>query len=135
MNDTPVTFTQSSERPIKQAMLNGAKLRCPHCGQGKLFRAYLKSADACSKCGEEFFHHRADDLPPYLAILIVGHVLVGAMLHMEMVWRIPPMTYLLWMVPMAVIMPVAMLPSLKGAVIGLQWSRRMHGFGEDSGNQ
>ena len=85
-------------------------------------------ADTCPNCGEELFHHRADDFPPYIAIFIVGHVLVGAMLHMEMTQAASPMTYLLTLLPAAVILPLIMLPSIKGAVVGLQWAAGMHGF-------
>jgi uncharacterized protein (DUF983 family) len=62
--------------------------------------------------------------------MIVGHVLVGLMLHLEMSWHINPVMYLYTMVPLAVVLPLAMLPSIKGAVVGLQWAQRMHGFDE-----
>lgn len=119
---------REGQRDAGRAMANGARLKCPACGEGALFHGYLKVNPTCPACGEELFHHRADDLPPYLAILVVGHLLVGIMLHMEMVWKIAPSTYLLWMVPLAVLLPMAMLPSTKGAVVGLQWAQRMHGF-------
>lgn len=117
------------QRSTSQAMWRGTLCRCPHCGQGKMFRAYLKVADQCDVCGEELSHHRADDFPPYIAIMIVGHLLVGIMMHMDMVWHVNPMTYLLSMIPLAVILPLAMLPSIKGAIVGLQWATRMYGFG------
>ena len=44
-----------------QAIKRGSRLRCPNCGEGLLFRAYLKVNDTCPVCGEEFFHQRADD--------------------------------------------------------------------------
>ena len=47
--------------------------------------------------------------------MIVGHILVGLMLHMEMVWHVNPAVYLYTMVPLAIILPLAMLPSIKGA--------------------
>ena len=50
------------------------------------------------------------------------------MLHMEMVWHVNPLTYLYTLVPLAVILPLAMLPSIKGAIVGFQWARYMHGF-------
>ncbi|GLQ57511.1 DUF983 domain-containing protein [Devosia nitrariae] len=121
----------ADKRSVGDAMWKGGLCRCPKCGEGKLFRAYLKVDRTCSACGEEFFHHRADDLPPYVAIFVVGHVLVGLMLHMEMVWRVHPMTYIYTMVPLAIILPLLMLPSIKGAIVGLQWALRMHGFDPD----
>lgn len=117
------------ERSVGQAIWRGTLCRCPHCGQGKMFRAYLKVADECDVCGEELSHHRADDFPPYIAIMIVGHLLVGIMLHMDMVWHVNPMMYLYSMIPLAVVLPLAMLPSIKGAIVGLQWANRMYGFG------
>lgn len=110
------------------AIGRGMLCRCPSCGKGKLFRAYLKVNDACPVCGEQLHHHRADDLPPYIAIFIVGHVLVGTMLHLEMSTPAHPWVYLLTMVPIALLLPPALLPSIKGAVVGLQWAQRMHGF-------
>ena len=119
---------QASERRMMPAILNGMRCRCPKCGEGKLFRAFLKVNQACSKCGEELFHHRADDLPPYISIVIVGHILVGALLHSEMTMVVAPWVYMVTLVPAALILPLAMLPSVKGGVVGLQWAGRMHGF-------
>jgi uncharacterized protein (DUF983 family) len=125
----PVTLsTDTPARSTAKAIWNGVRLKCPHCGKGHLFRSYLKVADTCDVCGEELFHHKADDMPPYISILIVGHLIVGLMLHMEMTYSIAPWVYVVTMVPAAVILPLLMLPSIKGAVVGLQWANRMHGF-------
>ena len=32
---------------------------------------FLKVIDHCSVCGEEFYHHRADDFPAYIVIFVV----------------------------------------------------------------
>jgi uncharacterized protein (DUF983 family) len=108
--------------------MNGLRSRCPHCGEGRLFRTYLKVADRCASCGEELMHHRADDMPPYIAIVIVGHIIVGLMLHLEMSYQIAPIWYVVTMVPIAFVLPLLMLPSIKGAVVALQWANGMHGF-------
>jgi uncharacterized protein (DUF983 family) len=118
-----------TERTVGQAIWRGTLCRCPHCGKGKMFSGYLKVADACNVCGEELKHHRADDLPPYVAITIVGHIIIFLMLHLDMTHQIQPITYVLTMIPLAIILPLIMLPSIKGAIVGLQWSLRMYGFG------
>ncbi len=124
-----VEITMDHERrPLVPALLNGARCRCPKCGEGKLFRAYLKVNDACPVCGEELHYHKADDLPPYISIIIFGHILVGALLHMEMTMTVQPYVYLMTLAPLAVILPLVMLPSIKGAVVALQWANYMHGF-------
>jgi uncharacterized protein (DUF983 family) len=121
--------TALAPRSVGQAMWRGTLCRCPHCGQGKLFRAYLKVVDQCEVCGEEFTHHRADDFPPYIAITIVGHIIIFLMLHLDMTYHIQPITYMVSMIPLAIVLPLAMLPSIKGAIVGLQWATRMYGFG------
>lgn len=117
------------ERSVPQAMWRGAMCRCPHCGQGKMFRAYLKTAYQCDICGEELSHHRADDFPPYIAITIVGHIIIFLMLHLDMTYHVQPITYVVTMIPLAIVLPLAMLPSIKGAIVGLQWANRMYEFG------
>ena len=111
------------------AIGRGMMRRCPSCGHGHAFAGYLRTADACSHCGLALGRIRADDFPPYIAITIVGHILILAMMHMEMVWHVNPLTYLYTMVPLAVILPLAMLPSIKGAIVGMQWANGMYGFG------
>lgn len=115
-------------RVVWKAIGKGLRCRCPNCGEGKVFRAYLKVADTCNVCGEELKWHKADDLPPYLAIIIVGHIIIGLMLELEAFAPQAPWIYLATMVSLALIMPLAMLPSIKGAVVGLQWANYMHGF-------
>jgi uncharacterized protein (DUF983 family) len=122
-------IADGEKRDMWQAMGRGAMCRCPNCGKGKLFRAYLKVNDTCPVCGEELFHHRADDLPPYLSIVIVGHLLIFALLDVEMTQAtVDPILSLAILIPLAIILPLALLPSIKGAVVGLQWANRMHGF-------
>jgi uncharacterized protein (DUF983 family) len=117
------------ERPLGPAMRNGSRLRCPSCGAGRMFSSYIKVNAACPKCGEELHHQRADDAPAYFTIAIVGHIVVPGMLLLEQ--KIAPAEWVhiaLWM-PLTLALTLALLPPIKGALIGLQWAKRMHGFG------
>ncbi|RIK86298.1 MAG: hypothetical protein DCC69_07630 [Hyphomicrobiales bacterium] len=116
------------DRPLAQAMSRGFRGRCPHCGEGRLFGKFLKVADSCDVCGEEYHHHRADDLPAYLVIFIVGHVVVGAFMGMETAFQLTTWQHLAIWVPVTLVMTIALLQPTKGAVVGLQWALRMHGF-------
>ncbi len=125
----PVQFEGEAPRDWWQSAKRGFWGRCPHCNEGQLFRAYLKPVDACENCGEEYHHHRADDAPPYLTILFVGHVVGAMMLWMHerdlnwsmwteaIVWPLIGLVLCLWF-----------LPRFKGALIAYQWALRMHGF-------
>ncbi len=117
------------DRPSKPAMWRGFRCRCPNCGDGKLFDGYLKVADNCPVCEEELHHHRADDGPAYLTILIVGHLLAPIMLWMFVAYRPEPLVMISVFTVGCVALSLYLLPRLKGMIVGLQWSRRMHGFG------
>lgn len=120
-----------AKRDVWNAMLRGARGRCPNCGEGKLFKAFLKVDDCCSRCGQDFTHHRADDLPAYLVIIIVGHIVVPAALWIETNYSPPVALQLAIYLPFTLIASLLLLQPIKGAVVGLQWAFRMHGFDED----
>lgn len=116
------------QRNWKEALLRGAFLRCPACGKGHLFRRYLKVVDHCANCGEDFTHQRADDAPPYFTLLIAGHILVPAVWYVEKTWKLSLLTHMLIWTPVTIALCMALLPVTKGAIVGLQWALRMHGF-------
>jgi uncharacterized protein (DUF983 family) len=125
--------TRVSTRDRWQAIRRGFMGRCPNCDEGKIFRAYLKVNDSCPKCGEEFFHHRADDAPPYFTILIVGHVIGALMLYVEEVNdNLPIWIHMAIWPALTVALCLTLLPRVKGALIGYQWALGMHGFLESA---
>ena len=135
MTEAREVWTNQAETPpkrdLKQAMLRGFLGRCPKCGEGKLFRAYLKTHENCSACSLDFHHHRADDLPAYLVIVIVGHIIVPLVLAIEQNFRPSYLFHLAVWLPLTLGMSLALLQPVKGAIVGLQWAFRMHGFDEN----
>jgi uncharacterized protein (DUF983 family) len=122
---------RAGHRDVSLAMRRGLFMRCPHCGKGKLFSSYLKVVDRCSTCGEELFHHQADDAPPYFTMLIVGHIIVAGVLALEVGLHPPIWVHMAIWLPLTVILSLSLLPVIKGAIVGLQWANRMHGFASD----
>ena len=119
----------SDDRDVQTALLRGARQTCPACGRGSLYRAYLKVRDACDLCGEPLHHQRADDAPPYFTIVVVAHIVVGGILSLEQAAQPPTWVQLAIWLPVTLILSLLLLPRIKGALIGLQWALRMHGFG------
>src|SRR5690348_14855479 len=110
------------------ALKRGFVGRCPNCGEGRLFRAFVKVADHCEKCGEPFFHHRADDFPAYLVIVLVGHIVVPLAMYVEIAFS--PSYWLhaaLWL-PLVAGLGIGLLQPVKGLIVALQWQMGMHGF-------
>lgn len=123
------SHTGRQQRNLWQAMKRGFVGRCPHCGEGRLFSGFARTAERCDVCKEEFHHHRADDLPAYLVIFIVGHVVVAAFMGAEAMTDLSMWTHLAIWVPVTIGSSIALLQPIKGAVVGLQWALYMHGFG------
>jgi len=115
-------------RAIGPAIIKGFRMRCPACGEGRLYCGYLKVNEHCPHCGEELWHHRADDAPPYMVITIVGHIVVPLLLAVEMALHPALWIHLSIWLPMTLILSIVLLPPVKGALIGFQWAMRMHGF-------
>lgn len=121
--------THADERDLPQAMLRGARQKCPACGQGNLYGSYLKVVDRCAACGEELHHQRADDAPPYFTMIITGHVIVGGLMSLETAYSPPMWVHIAIWGPALLALTLWLLPRIKGALVGLQWALRMHGFG------
>ncbi len=113
-----------SDRPLVRGLLG----RCPKCGEGRLFRAFLKVADTCPVCGEELHHQRADDFPAYLVVVIVGHIVVALALVVEAAFSPPLWLHALIWLPLTFAFALALIQPVKGAVVALQWQVGMDGF-------
>jgi uncharacterized protein (DUF983 family) len=107
--------------PTGSAIFRGFRQRCPHCGKGRLFRRFLKPVESCAACGESYGQIRADDFPPYVTILIVGHIVVPLMLVTDRAGFSLEAQLAIW-VPVTLGLTLFLLQRVKGAVLGLMWS-------------
>jgi uncharacterized protein (DUF983 family) len=132
----PIVWSRDSgaadKRNVWTALKRGLRGRCPRCGEGKLFRAFLKVDDHCPVCGLDYTPHRADDLPAYLVIVIVGHIVVPLVLMIETNYSPPVALQLATYLPLTLILSLLLLQPVKGAVVAVQWALRMHGFDEQN---
>lgn len=120
-----------ADRDSRQAMWRGWRCKCPNCGTGPLLKGYLRVRDDCPSCGQVLSHHRADDGPAYLTILIVGHLMAPIILWVFVEFRPNPFVLSVSFSLGCIALSLFLLPRLKGAIVGLQWARRMHGFGKE----
>lgn len=114
----------AQKRPLMTGLTRGLRHRCPNCGEGRLYRGYLKIAPACDACGHDLSAYRADDGPAYFTILLVGHLIVAPMFFFRFMWEASP-----WIVvPLALggltALILALLPRIKGAFVGALWAIR-----------
>ncbi len=116
----PTTFWQAAGR--------GALGKCPRCGEGRLFRKYLKPVDHCPACAQDLTHQQADDFPAYVAIIVSGHLLAPIIIMLATQFELEPPALFAIIVPLALLMMLGMLQPAKGAIIAAQWWHGLHGF-------
>lgn len=122
------TTSDINDRPLRPALLRGWRGRCPHCGGGAIFDSYLKVNDHCGICGEALHHHRADDAPSWLTIIVIGHLIAPLMLLSFELFTLPSWAHAMIWPAVALTGAVVLLPRVKGGIIAFQWAHRMHGF-------
>lgn len=116
-----------AKRPVMQSLKRGMKKRCPNCGEGTIFRRYLKPTDNCATCGEALGHIRTDDFAPWLTIIVLGHLLAPLIVEIERNIAPPLWVSMAIWLPLVTVLVLALLPTAKGVVLGLMWSLRMRG--------
>lgn len=125
---TAADVPTEDDRPTGRALGRGWRRRCPACGRGAIFAGFLAVNATCPACGEALHHHRADDGPAYLTILIVGKLAIGGVYSAFLAWRPEPAVLAVAGCVGATLLALWLLPRIKGAFIAYQWSQRMHGF-------
>lgn len=128
----PVPVDPNADRPVGPALLKGWRRKCPACGEASLFDGYLAVHHECPNCNEALHHQRADDGPAWATLVVTGHLLAPLMLLMWDLWQPSPIVMASTLSVFLVAVSLFLLPRFKGAFIGLQWSRRMHGFGAEA---
>lgn len=107
-------------KPVWPAIWNGIRCKCPRCGKAWLFRRYIEQVDQCPNCGEQLGYYKVGLFLPLVVITLVVHIIAFFMLE---IGRGNPLLYLYMLVPLSVMVPLAILPSSKGALIGLMWAK------------
>lgn len=120
MSDEPEVSLKTAAR---RALLG----RCPHCGEGKLMKSYLKQVENCAVCGEQLGHIRADDAAPWLTIILVGHIFLPFAFMVNVDWMPVWAAMLMWSACFA-LLALAILPFSKRLFIGVLWQTRAPGY-------
>ena len=104
--------------------LAGLTLRCPQCGKGGVFSAYLRLRDACTVCGADFKSADAGDGPAVFVILIVGAIVAPLLLILQVGLDLPDTLALGITIVTAIVLCFAFLPPFKATLFALQWKHK-----------
>mgnify|MGYP001169656730 CR=1 FL=1 len=100
---------------------SGLLRRCPRCGQGRLFVAYLKFAERCTVCDLSYRFADSGDGPAVFVIMIAGAFIVAGALFVEVNFNPPYWLHAVLWLPLTVGLCLMLLPVLKAALFALQY--------------
>ena len=105
-------------------LVAGVRARCPHCGEGPLFRGFLQVRDRCEACGADLSQADSGDGPVVFILLVVGAIGCSGLLFTELTFHPPAWLELLIWLPLITAMTVGALRPFKGVMIALQFHNR-----------
>jgi uncharacterized protein (DUF983 family) len=110
--------------PSLTPLISGLRLRCPQCGEGRVFQSFLKFHDACAACGANFRAADAGDGPAVFVILIVGAIVAPLLLILQFGFDLPWWAAAGATMVVAVVLCLALLPLFKSVLFALQWKHK-----------
>ncbi|HEX3431997.1 MAG TPA: DUF983 domain-containing protein [Rhizomicrobium sp.] len=112
------------EGPAPSTLISSLLGRCPRCGQGRLFAGYLRIAPHCPYCGLDYVLFDVGDGAAVFVILIVGFLVVGGALVVEIVWSPPYWVHAALWLPTIAILALGGLRLVKSVLIVLQYKHQ-----------
>ena len=116
----------SDAKRLPSPFVTGLKCRCPRCGEGPLFRGYLKTWSRCDSCGLDLTFAQSSEGPAVFIIFVVGFLIVGAAALTEMAFHPHPLVHLALWIPGTIILSLALLRPFKAVMIALHYHHLIH---------
>ena len=102
----------------------GIRSKCPRCGRGKLFKGFLDIKERCDVCELDYGFVDAGDGPAVFIIMLVGLLVSGGSLGVEVAFQPPYWVHAVLWVPIILILPLMLLRPFKAVLIALQYQNR-----------
>ena len=114
--------------PPVSALAVGLGCKCPRCGRGRLFSGVLKVAPRCEVCGLDLTKHDTGDGAAAFVILILGFIVVGLALWVELDYEPPFWVHAVLWGPLIVIGGPMLLRHVKATLIAMHYKHRREEF-------
>jgi len=114
--------------PPVSPLAAGLGCKCPRCGRGRLYGGLLKVRERCEVCGLELAKQDSGDGPAVFVILILGFVVVGLALWVELAYEPPFWVHAVLWAPLIMIGAVLLLRPFKATLIAMQYRHRREDY-------
>jgi uncharacterized protein (DUF983 family) len=99
----------------------GWKGLCPRCGEGPMFRSWLKIADRCYRCGLDYSFAAPDDGPAFFSLCIIAFPLTFLVVWFQVAVSPPFWVHIVTSLPLMVLGTVLPLRPIKGWLVASQY--------------
>jgi uncharacterized protein (DUF983 family) len=110
---------------MRTAIGRGLLGRCPACGKTHLFNGFLRVTTVCANCAAPLGSARADDAPPYITILLTGHIIVPLLVLVDRMGEPPIWVMSAIFLPLTLFVALGLLRPVKGGTVGLMLTLNM----------
>lgn len=107
--------------PTLQLVAALLKGRCPRCGAASLFDRFANFAPACPACGLDLASFNVGDGPAAFLILIVGTLMTGLAIWLELAVGPPFWIHILLWVPLTALAVLTTLRAAKAMLLTLEY--------------
>ncbi len=97
-----------------------------------MFDGFLHVRPVCRNCAADLSGQDSGDGPVAFIILIVGAVVLGLALVVEVRYGPPVWLHLVLWLPLTVVLTLALMRPLKSLLIALQYKHRRHDFSAEA---
>jgi uncharacterized protein (DUF983 family) len=102
----------------------GLRGLCPRCGAPGLFKGMVAFAPACRACGLDLESFNVGDGPAALLILVIGGLVTGLAIALELSASPPFWVHILLWLPLTAALVIGSLRVAKGALLALEYKHR-----------
>jgi uncharacterized protein (DUF983 family) len=102
----------------------GLRCRCPNCGEGRVFRGFLRFKDQCEACGADLTVADVGDGASFFVMWAALVLIAPAAMVFELLVRPPTWVHIILWPPVIVVVCLFLLRPFKATLFALQWKHK-----------
>ncbi len=106
------------------AISTGLSCRCPNCGEGQVFRGFLKFKERCEACDADLTIADTGDGASFFVMFAALIFIVPSAMFLEFAFRPPGWVHALLWPPITVLFCLGLLRPIKSLLFALQWKHK-----------
>ena len=123
-DDADPQLAPTNADKFRWIMRCGWKGLCPRCGEGRMFKSWLKIVERCDRCGLDYRFAAPDDGPAFFSLCIIALPLIAIVVWIQLAFDPPFWVHLVTSIPLMVAGTLLPLRPIKGWLVASQYVNR-----------